>query len=408
MICWYSVKAPIAAVMDGPMNMSAQCRQAPSSTCLPSTRTSLQSPDSAPCAAIRLSALDFPPPGSPPRSMFRSARLTWTCSPFSSMPRWSGSKAEYGNALGVGMVVASFRGGQGEEPAPERVRGAAVLAGRFHCWRVSACSLPASRAGGTTRSGVITGGTTASGVTGGAQLADVGLEVLGADPGPAQHAGAFADLGRPGPQHQRQPSGAGVQPGFVAEPLDAVPGQDAPEPAGHVPAGAGDGQKAQDDPAEGDRGPGQGHVAAEPPDRGASRGCDEQFGAPPPGHACRGAVEPGGQVIEDVGVVPLVAIAAMSVRRHGRSPPSEGSTAGRAGDAALAQGAVVAGRGRVGLAGNARRDEPAGRVMVCGLELGELVGQRVGAGGPGAGVAVAARHHRPPSASLTVPPSASN
>ena len=64
-----------------------------------------------------------------------------------------------------------------------------------------------------------------AGVAGGAQLADVGFEVLGADPGPAQHPGPFPDLGGADPQDHGQPSGAGVQPGFVAQPLEPVAGQ---------------------------------------------------------------------------------------------------------------------------------------------------------------------------------------
>ena len=81
-----------------------------------------------------------------------------------------------------------------------------------------------------------------AGVAGGAQLADVGFEVLGADARAAQQLGAFADLGRPGPQDQREPPGAGVQPGFVAQPLEPVAGQDAPEPPGDEPAGVRHGQ----------------------------------------------------------------------------------------------------------------------------------------------------------------------
>jgi hypothetical protein len=76
MTVWNSVNAVMASSMDGPMNWSAQCRQGPSSTCLPSTRMSLQSADRAPWATMRLSALDLPPPGSPPSSMLRSARST--------------------------------------------------------------------------------------------------------------------------------------------------------------------------------------------------------------------------------------------------------------------------------------------------------------------------------------------
>src|ERR1700761_9202019 len=117
MVFWKASNALVASLMDGPMNMSAQSRQGPSSTRLPSTRMSLQSHDSAPWATMRLMPLDLPAPGSPPSSMLRSARLTNTCSPFSSMPRWIGSNMENGNPAGVmgGMRgVPPFRdGGQG-------------------------------------------------------------------------------------------------------------------------------------------------------------------------------------------------------------------------------------------------------------------------------------------------------
>ena len=101
MMAWKASNAAMASVMDGPMNMSAQARHRPSSTCLPSTRMSLQSCDSAPCAVIRFSPEDLPAPGSPPSSMFRSARLTWTCAPYSSRPRCTGSNMENGK-VGTG------------------------------------------------------------------------------------------------------------------------------------------------------------------------------------------------------------------------------------------------------------------------------------------------------------------
>src|SRR5262249_12439032 len=66
--------------------------------------------DSAPWAVIRFSAEDLPAPGSPPSSMFRSARLTCTCSPYSSRPRWTGSKMENGNTRTVLMTDSSLRG----------------------------------------------------------------------------------------------------------------------------------------------------------------------------------------------------------------------------------------------------------------------------------------------------------
>src|SRR5258705_136445 len=43
MIFWKASNAAMASVMDGPMNMSAEARQGPSSTCLPSVKMSLQS-----------------------------------------------------------------------------------------------------------------------------------------------------------------------------------------------------------------------------------------------------------------------------------------------------------------------------------------------------------------------------
>ena len=117
------------------MKMSALCRQGPSWTWLPSTRTRRQSWDSAPCATIRFSAEDLPPPGSPPISMFRSARLTWTCSPYSSTPRCTGSNMENGKVgtRGSGRVSVVVMGcllpGQMEGRPPGEVGGRRVLLG---------------------------------------------------------------------------------------------------------------------------------------------------------------------------------------------------------------------------------------------------------------------------------------
>src|SRR6266568_2122746 len=319
MVAWKASKASVAALMDGPINMSAQCRQAPSPTCLPSMRMSLQSADSAPWAVIRFSALDFPAPGSPPSSMFRSARLTWTCSPYSSRPRWIGSKMENGNTRTVLMGGSSLPGmacGQGREknpgvlgwgwpqqgharhPAPGLLSlfPAVVFTGKVINGRLTVITgsrLPAlpgpvgaqrRNDGVSGREGVvadnvdghqlgpfaIAGDPRFAGIAGGAQFAPVGVEVLGADTGAAQQVQAYPDLGRPGPQDEGQPPRAGVQPGFPAQPLDAVPGQHAPEPA-----------------------------------------------ARPRQHACGGAVEPDEQVIQGVGVVPLVAVVTVGVVRHG-------------------------------------------------------------------------------------------
>ena len=129
MICWSHRPQSSASVIDGPMNLSAQCRQGPSSTCLPSIRISLQSQDRAPCAVMRFRALDLPPPGSPPSSMLRSARLTWTCSPFSSMPRCTGPNMDSGNTGTAGVIVvvvmvASVQGVGAGRPRAD-ARGAA-------------------------------------------------------------------------------------------------------------------------------------------------------------------------------------------------------------------------------------------------------------------------------------------
>src|SRR5206468_297137 len=56
--------------------------------------------DSAPWATISCKATDLPPPGSPPMSMFRSASVTSTWRPSSSVPRWTGSQIDSG-ATGI-------------------------------------------------------------------------------------------------------------------------------------------------------------------------------------------------------------------------------------------------------------------------------------------------------------------
>lgn len=107
-----------------------------------------------------------------------------------------------------------------------------------------------------------------TGVAGGAQLADVSVEVLSAHPGAAQNPGAFADFGRADPQDERDTPGAGVQPCFVAQPLEPVPGQHAEQPPGDEPAGVRPGQDQDHEPAEGRACPVQGDQGIEPPQRG--------------------------------------------------------------------------------------------------------------------------------------------
>ena len=75
-----------------------------------------------------------------------------------------------------------------------------------------------------------------AGVAGGGDLGLVGVEVIGADPGAAHDPGAFADFGGADPADGREPPGAGVQPGLVAEALEPVPGDHAPRVAEQVPA----------------------------------------------------------------------------------------------------------------------------------------------------------------------------
>ena len=173
--------------------------------------------------------------------------------------------------LGVAMVVmtgASFRGGQGGAGGPRGMPGTAAPVrplgrarpGSGTRARTGRVVRGQPRQGGgdgvAGREGVaaddvdghqlgpaaVAGDPGVAGVAGGAELADVGVEVLGADACPAQHPGPFPDLGRPDPQDEREPPGPGVQPGFVAQPLEPVPGQDAPEPPGDEPAGVRHGQ----------------------------------------------------------------------------------------------------------------------------------------------------------------------
>src|ERR1035441_285052 len=308
-----------ASGMDGPTNLSAQCRHRPSSTCLPSMRMSRQSPDSAPWATMRLRALDLPPPGSPPSSMLRSARSTWTWSPFSSRPRWTGPNMDSGNTgTAAVIVVVVMTGGLPSEarqgrggpaprgpgagaPAPRGVEGGAHGgAGRE---RVAADDVDGHELGPPD----VAGDAGVAGVAGGAQLPDVGFEVLGADACAAQDVGAFADLGGAGPQDQRDPAGPGVEAGFVGPPLGPVGGPHAPEPPGDVPARWRDDGQRCGQRGQGDSGPGDGDQRGQPPQSGGERGEDGQFGAPPPRDACGAVVEADEQAVEGVGVVPLVA-----------------------------------------------------------------------------------------------------
>ena len=77
-----------------------------------------------------------------------------------------------------------------------------------------------------------------AGQAGGGDFCGVGFEVLGADPGAAPDQRAFPDFGRGDAQDQGKPPGSGVHPGLEADPLDAVPGQDAPDPARRSAAGS--------------------------------------------------------------------------------------------------------------------------------------------------------------------------
>ena len=103
-----------------------------------------------------------------------------------------------------------------------------------------------------------------AGVAARADLGLVGVEVIGADPGAAQHVRAFPDLGRADPQDQREPAGAGVQPSLVADPLEAVPGDQAPGPPLEEPPRGRDGQRGRDEGREGDERPQGGDGRREP------------------------------------------------------------------------------------------------------------------------------------------------
>ena len=148
------------------------------------------------------------------------------------------------------------------------------------------------------RPSAVAGDPRVAGVAGGAQLADVGFEVLGADARAAQHPGPFPDPGRPGPQDQREPPGAGVQPRFVAQPLEPVPGQHAPGAPGDEPAGMRHGQGHGQQPGRDDACPVEGGPEGPAATCGGQGGQGEQFGAPPPGDPGRGAVEPDEQLFE--------------------------------------------------------------------------------------------------------------
>ena len=63
-------------------------------------------------------------------------------------------------------------------------------------------------------------------------------------------------------------------------------------------------------------GPDGGGPGVQPPERDGQAGQGEEFGAPPPGDACRGVVELDEQLFELVGVVALVTARA-AVLGHG-------------------------------------------------------------------------------------------
>src|SRR5215472_3668539 len=123
-------RVSIASSMDGPMNRSAQSRHNPSSTLLPSTRTRRQSADRAPWATISCRATDLPLPGSPPMSMFRSARVTSTRLPSSSVPRWTGFQIDSGatGMLGLAAITVGLRHVLGQaEAGDEQQQGPAAV-----------------------------------------------------------------------------------------------------------------------------------------------------------------------------------------------------------------------------------------------------------------------------------------
>src|SRR5215831_2993164 len=75
-------------------------------------------------------ATDLPPPGSPPMSMFRSARVTSTRRPSSSVPRWTGFQIDKGATGTESAVIAGhpFAGlGQSGRDGDESDEGLAAV-----------------------------------------------------------------------------------------------------------------------------------------------------------------------------------------------------------------------------------------------------------------------------------------
>jgi hypothetical protein len=83
---------------------------------------------------------------------------------------------------------------------------------------------------------LVPGYASVSGVTRRADLLGVGFEVLGADSRATPYVCALTDFSWPYPQDEREPSGAGMQPRFPAQFLEAMPGYQTPEAAYGVPA----------------------------------------------------------------------------------------------------------------------------------------------------------------------------
>ena len=153
-----------------------------------------------------------------------------------------------------------------------------------------------------------------AGVAGGGEFAGVGFEVLEADPGAAPDQRRLTHLGGADPQDQRQPPGPGVHAGFPEHPLDTVPGDHAPGPPGNEPAR----RTARSSTAvtmtarttaAADERPGQGPVQAEVGP--AEDGEDGQFGAQPPQGTGGAGVQLGGEPVQHIGVVAVIARAGL-------------------------------------------------------------------------------------------------
>src|SRR5262249_27973716 len=121
-----------------------------------------------------------------------------------------------------------------------------------------------------------------AGGAGGAPLAEGGLGVLRADARPAQHPSPLPPPGGAGPENEGEPPGAGVQPGLIAQPLEAVPDQDAPESPGDEPARVRHGEDHRGGRGQDDSGPDGVGPGVQPPERDGQAREDEEFGAPPP------------------------------------------------------------------------------------------------------------------------------